>query len=96
MKKITKIYYNWRQVSETNSRGMESGEDFDLHTVGKNGVTEIEEHPACGEGDKYFYYVRFENGNEEKIFNPNRVFFEPKTESNLHPVFEEICNIIRP
>jgi len=73
MKKITKIWYNFAQYKDSH----EEGETYEVHAVGINGVTEIEEHPCYGDGDKYFYYVRFENGNEEKIFNPNRVFFEP-------------------
>ncbi len=91
MKKITKIWYNFAQYND----GNEAGETYETHAVGAKGVIEIDEHTSYGEGDKYFFYVRFDNDNEEKIFNPNRVFYEP-VESNLHPIFETIANAIKP
>jgi hypothetical protein len=71
--KIKKIHFNWHQVNWDNS----AGEDFHVYEIGTKGVTEIEEHPAMRDGDKWFYYVRFENGSEIKVFNPNQVFSEP-------------------
>lgn len=67
--KITRITYNWRVVSD----GCQTIDCADWYNVGENGVTEIEEHPAMGNGDRWFYRVYFENGNEELIFNPNTV-----------------------
>ena len=38
------------------------------------GIKEITEHPAQGDGDKWFYNVVFENGDEIMVFNPTQVF----------------------
>jgi hypothetical protein len=71
-KEIRKIHYNWFQSYDGNN----AGEDFDHHTVGQRGVIEILEYPAYAEGDKWYYDVIFENGDVERIFNINRVFFK--------------------
>ena len=39
------------------------------------GVTEIKEHSAQGEGDKWFYDVYFDSGRMERIFNVIQVFY---------------------
>lgn len=75
MKKITKIKYNQFQTAWDGS----AGEDWSQYEVGKEGVTSIIEHPAGGEGDKWFYDVNFEDGRMERLFNPNTVYFEKYT-----------------
>lgn len=47
------------------------------HYVGYSDVTKIIEHPAGGEGDKWFYDVHFDNGYVTRVFNPHLVFFAP-------------------
>jgi len=43
--------------------------------VGDNGVTKIEEHPAQGEGDKWYYDIYFEGGEMARIFNVSQAFY---------------------
>ncbi len=38
--------------------------------VGVNGVKSIEEHQAQGEGDKWNYFVEFNDGHFLRIFHP--------------------------
>lgn len=78
MKKIiTELWFNW---SPSVSDGKEIfADEYGRHKVGEKGVIKITEWAAQGEGDKWNYYVEFENGNAETIFNPNRVFYEPHT-----------------
>lgn len=71
--KIERLNYNWRVVSD----GCQTIDVSESHVVGQNGVNEIIEHPAAGEGDKWFYYVRFDDGHVEMVFNPNLVIIKP-------------------
>jgi len=67
---ITSIRFNfWPQASD------ESLLD-DHWTIGKSNVKEIREHPAEGEGDKWFYDVYFEDGSVTRIFNVYQVIYE--------------------
>lgn len=77
-KRITRITYNWHQVNWDGS----AGEDYNEYSIGQKSVTEIIEHPAIGEGDKWFYDVYFEDGHMERLFNPNIVVYQdlPKVE----------------
>lgn len=72
MNKITGIVFNWHYT-----HGI--GESSTGYLVGAKykGKTPIEiiEHTAGGEGDKWFYDVKFDDGSVERIFNPNQVFF---------------------
>ena len=76
MKIITKLSYNWFPCGDIES-GM--GEDMDVAEVGKIDhinkleVKEIKEHPAAGEGDKWYYDIVYINGAEMRVFNPNTV-----------------------
>jgi hypothetical protein len=65
---ITQIDYNWYAVNP----GV--GEEYCSYIVGRAGVIKIEEHGAAGDGDRWFYRVYFDNGNEIMIFNPNKVY----------------------
>ena len=47
--------------------------------VGSDGVTEIREHQAQGEGDRWFYDVHYERGLVRRIFAPAQVLFSPDT-----------------
>ena len=38
-------------------------------------VISIEEHRPQGEGERWFHDVKFEDGRMERIFNPNKVYF---------------------
>ena len=49
-----------------------------LANVGKNGVTEIEEHPAAGEGDKWFYDIHFDSGEILRTFKVEQAVRKPK------------------
>ena len=55
------------------------GEVCSYYEIGKYGVSKILNHPAQGEGDKFYWTVVFEDGREEMVFNPNRVFLTPST-----------------
>ena len=70
--KITGINFNWFSTPE-------NGEEFSTRSVGDTigdlKIDFIKEHPACGEGDKWYYDVMYSNGKIERIFNPNSVFF---------------------
>lgn len=74
---IKSINYNWFFVSND---GNDSGTGFDNRTLGAEyggvKVTEIVEHGAMGEGDKWFYDVHYSDGTKQRIFNPNEVFYE--------------------
>lgn len=53
-------------------------DDHDMdntYTVGKNGVKEIFQHSAQGEGDKWFYDVKIEN-ETIRVFHFEKVIFE--------------------
>lgn len=73
MKTITKIWYNFAQYND----GNEAGETYELHAVGNNGVTEIKEHIPAGVYGLPYFEVNFINGFQERIYTPNRVFYEP-------------------
>lgn len=72
MHKIVRLTYNWRVVSD----GCQTIDVCEEYNLGVGGVTEIKEHRAAGEGDKWFYEVHFENGQYEMIFNPNIVVWQ--------------------
>ncbi|WP_298845561.1 hypothetical protein [uncultured Clostridium sp.] len=77
MSNIIKINYNWFNYNDGNNQG----EDYYTFEVGKSykkkgTVTEIREHPAVGEGDRWFYDVHFDSGAMERIFNPNHIFYK--------------------
>lgn len=76
--KITRVEYDWFYSS--------IGEEYQSYAVGKRNVVEIKEHKALGEGDKWFYDVIFEDGSMERIFNPNRVFYEPVQRKTLSKI----------
>lgn len=44
--------------------------------IGKHGVVAIIEHPAYGEGDRWFYDVQFDDGTTERIFYPVTIKFK--------------------
>ena len=63
---ITQINFNW-------GYSIENGEEYSSYTVGKD-CESITEHPAKGEGDKWYYEVLFDDQRTVMIFNPNQVF----------------------
>ena len=72
-REITGLNFNWYTTPE-------NGEEFTSVTVGnvyQNGVavTEIIEHNAAGEGDKWFYDINYSDGTTTRVFNPNAVFY---------------------
>lgn len=67
-KEIVSIEYNFGYTQESSY-----AESF---TVGHKEVVSIEEHPARGDGDRWYYDVHFENGSVKRIFNPNIVDFK--------------------
>ena len=48
--------------------------DPDFFDVSNKSIIEIKQHSAQGEGDRWYYTILFDNGNEQMIFNPLRVF----------------------
>jgi len=75
--KIKELWYN--RVVDADS------EDYDIATVGKNGVVEITEHPASGDGDKWYYDIHSEKGEIGVIvrtFSPHQVRFELRGDLN--------------
>lgn len=71
MKKVIKLYYNWRQVND----GYQQGDDYNIFEVGKNGVIEIIENEPHNGMQLWNYEIHFENGESQRIFNPNHVFY---------------------
>lgn len=67
-REVIKIKYNWYPTGDS--------EDYFQYEVGKENVKYIVEHPAQGEGDKYFFEVWFEDNTMVAIFNPNQVFYK--------------------
>ena len=70
--KITKIYYNWVQVSDSRDAGC----DWELAEIGEKDCVKIEEHKSQGEGDKWYYDIHFKNGDILRTFNPNEIVYE--------------------
>ena len=72
---IIGINYNWFAVDA-------NGEQFTNRMIGTtyNGreCTEIKEHAAAGEGDKWYYDIVYADGFTQRVFNPNQVFFKTK------------------
>jgi hypothetical protein len=71
---VTGIQYNYYPGSLNG----EYPERYVEEMVGYRGVAKIDEHPAGGEGDKWFYDVHYDNGYMTRIFNPHIVFFAPE------------------
>ncbi len=67
--KCVKLQFNFVQRND----GEEAGEDYHEHEVGHNKVVNIERHSTQVHD---FFTVKFEEGREEIIYNPNRAFFE--------------------
>lgn len=55
--------------------GQDDPERYLEHAVGYGGVTEIREHAAQGDGDRWFWDVHFDNNRVQRIFNPHLVFY---------------------
>jgi hypothetical protein len=51
------------------------------YCVGYAGVTEIREHAAQGDGDRWYWDVHFDNNQVQRIFNPHMVFYAKTFES---------------
>ena len=70
---ITTIVFNWFAINP------ESGEEFTSYKVGVDyrgrKVIEIIEHLPKGEGDRLWYDIIWDNGENERVFNPNQIFF---------------------
>jgi hypothetical protein len=66
--KIKKIWFNW-------SFNYQAGENYSIYEVGKKNVVSIIEYQGI-ENNPYFCLVNFENGEAEKLFNINRIFYE--------------------
>lgn len=76
--KIKQLNYNYHECGIANDQW---GEDYEIAIIGQRGITEITEHQAMGEGDKWFYDIHYENGEIHRVFNPNSVVFaDPSTE----------------
>jgi hypothetical protein len=51
---------------------------YNLVEPDAQGVTDIREHPARGEGDRWFYDVHFSDGHVERCFEPQMAHFAPQ------------------
>lgn len=76
---IKGINYNW-------FASRENGEEFTNRTIGTTYggnlvCLNIIEHPARGEGDKWYYDIVYSDGSTERIFNPNNVYFTGKKQT---------------
>lgn len=66
--RIKQINFNWYATPD--------GVSFDNYQVGEcANCKNIEEHPAMGEGDKWFFDVTLNDDSMVRIFNPNQVFY---------------------
>jgi hypothetical protein len=71
MKVIKEITFDW-VYSPSDSRPW-----WSEATVGKDNCTEIVEHCAAGDGDKWFYDIHYADGKVNRVFNIHSVKFEP-------------------
>lgn len=78
MRTINCINYNWFFSTNESSTGFESRQVGILY--GNVRCVNIEEHPAAGEGDKWYYDIYYSDGNKVRVFNPNEVFFNSDDE----------------
>ena len=78
--KIKRIEYNWSPGGvSAREEFSDYAYNFEVGIIPRNynkKVTSIEEHKAAGECDKWFYDVVFDDGSYERIFNPNKVYFD--------------------
>lgn len=75
--KVKELIYNWYAgVFVQDNDGVYPG--YEKVSVGKNGVVEIEEFPARGEGDLWSYTIKYDDGRTIRVFNPNKVEYEPE------------------
>jgi len=73
--KIIELRYDWSPATYNGYENVD--EHYQTATVGIDGVLEIYQHAAAGEGDKWYYDICYEN-TTIRTFNPNRVIFENK------------------
>ena len=62
--KIVQLVTNWFAIPE-------HGEDYETYDLGKDGIVKITEHASCGEGDRWFYDIYYDDDRKKRIFNPN-------------------------
>lgn len=55
-------------------------EQYQERILGHNGVIEIKEHSAQGDGDKWYWDVHYDNNRVERIFYPHQVFYSKSVE----------------
>lgn len=72
---ISELIYDYTPPMCTSKE--EFAEEFKLAQVGINGVEDIQEHAAAGEGDRWFYDVYYDDGSVLRTFNPYSVVYEP-------------------
>jgi hypothetical protein len=77
---ITELQYNYVPPMCTNTQGHSGSED--VARVGENGVIEIEEFEARGEGDRWRYDIHYEDGTVIRTFNPHMVIFKTVDKNN--------------
>lgn len=71
---IQSIVYDYTPAMCTQYQGV--AETYSEHNVGELGCIAIEEHPAKGEGDRWYYDIFFDDGTVVRTFNPNKVTFK--------------------
>ncbi len=70
LKQVTQLIFNWHQIDHPHAG---RAVDYELAIVGQNGVIQIIESPAMGDGDKWRYTIIYDTGKELTVFNPNTV-----------------------
>lgn len=80
-KEILELHYNYRPpLSDGKEMFFES---WDSANITDENVVSITEHPACGEGDKWFYDVEYKDGKIFRTFNPCGVVYRRINEGKI-------------
>ena len=69
-KSVKKLITNYRIEGDIES-GV--GEDFDPYEVGQRGVVSIEENQPANGVQLWNFLIKYEDGSEIRVFNPNKV-----------------------
>ena len=76
--RVKRIIFNWFYTHDT-------GEEYNIYTVGEDGVSEIKEYYPAGEGDLYCADIIFKDGARIRTFNPNEIlYFKEGGNENRH------------
>lgn len=74
--KVKSVKFNWRQVGSIMTNDG-AGEDWEIVTVGENGVVGIIENEPCNGMQLWNFVVLYKDKTTARIFNPNTVIYFP-------------------